>query len=358
MGTDLEVIDINSREVYHIRNSGNTSRRKNVNRYELQKKRERQRKRELRRKRICYFLGCVIGGGILAIIFLITNIVKDMGEEKELLQEENSFAWQSIFQNEEKEEIAAASYSEIVSSYAANTPRTYENYEEIIADLQELAVVYPEAESIYENANLYPERLLKALCNNPEMMEFVTGYLESDKQENGNITKEEMNQKCPLFLQWDKRWGYEAYGESMIAVAGCGPTCLSMVIVALTDDASITPAVVADYSMKNNYYVFGTGTAWALLSEGGEQFGVHATEIEKSEESEERLKKELDNGRILICSMGPGVFTAGGHFVVIYDYNEEGFLINDPNCVARSLEHWSYSEISGQIKKVWAYSAK
>lgn len=130
-----------------------------------------------------------------------------------------------------------------------------------------------------------------------------------------------------------------------------------MVIVALTDNDSITPAEMADFSMNNGYYWVGTGTAWDLMSEGGESFGVHATEIKKSEENEETVKKALDNGEIIICSMGPGIFTAGGHFIVIYDYDEEGLLINDPNCVARSLEHWSYNEISGQIKQMWSYSA-
>jgi hypothetical protein len=49
----------------------------------------------------------------------------------------------------------------------------------------------------------------------------------------------------PLFLQWDKRWGYERYGSDYLAITGCGPTCLAMAGYYLTGDASFDPALVA-----------------------------------------------------------------------------------------------------------------
>ena len=78
-----------------------------------------------------------------------------------------------------------------------------------------------------------------------------------------------------------------------------------------------------------------------------------------AEEDVERLKEAaedvLDQGGVVICSMKPGDFTAAGHFVVIYGYDSEGFLVNDPNCVARSRESWSYDVIGKQIKQMWTY---
>ena len=55
--------------------------------------------------------------------------------------------------------------------------------------------------------------------------------------------------------------------------------------------------------------------------------------------------------------MSAGDFTASGHFIVIYGYDEEGYLINDPNCVARSREHWSWDRLEKQIKNIWIYSS-
>lgn len=43
------------------------------------------------------------------------------------------------------------------------------------------------------------------------------------------------------------------------------------------------------------------------------------------------------------------------HFIVIYGYDSKGFKVNDPNCVARSNERWTFSELQYQIKYIWAY---
>lgn len=64
------------------------------------------------------------------------------------------------------------------------------------------------------------------------------------------------------------------------------------------------------------------------------------------------MKLALDRGEVIICSMRPGDFTAAGHFVVIYGYDEDGFMVNDPNCVARSRKRWSYEDIADQIKHI------
>lgn len=54
----------------------------------------------------------------------------------------------------------------------------------------------------------------------------------------------------------------------IIGLSGCGPTCLSMVLLALTEDEEATPYEVARFSEENGYYVEGSGTAWSLMTEG------------------------------------------------------------------------------------------
>lgn len=83
----------------------------------------------------------------------------------------------------------------------------------------------------------------------------------------------------PLFLQWDERWGYAAYGSSSIGISGCGPTCLSMVVYGLTDNAMATPDKVARYSEEQGYYIEGTGTSWDLMTTGAASFGVTGEEL-------------------------------------------------------------------------------
>lgn len=227
------------------------------------------------------------------------------------------------------------------------------NSRQVLERLEELGRENERIAAIYQNSSLYPESLLEALANNPEMTDFVEGWLMAEHKATGGLTESEKEEEYPLFLQWDPRWGYASYGnDSCIAVSGCGPTCLSMVLYYLTGDESLTPDVIGDFSMANGYYLPGTGTLWALMEDTAPLYGIAVSQPGASEWG---MKAALDRGGILICSMRPGDFTAGGHFIVIYGYDQDGFLINDPNCVARSRQSWTYDQIGGQIKHLWVF---
>ena len=208
-------------------------------------------------------------------------------------------------------------------------------------------------EEIHKNSSTYPESMLIALANNPEMADFVAGYIDGGGAAPGGLTNAEKEQDYPLLLQWDPRWGYEEYGNgSNIGLTGCGPTCLSMVLYYLTKDEVLTPDRIAAYSMENGYYVSGSGTAWALMEDMPKLYDIQVT---KPRVTERALKTLLDQGRIIICAMGAGDFTLSGHFIVIYGYGEQGFMINDPNCIARSRRIWTFKELEPQIKNIWSY---
>ncbi|MDE7330880.1 MAG: C39 family peptidase [Lachnospiraceae bacterium] len=206
-------------------------------------------------------------------------------------------------------------------------------------------------EEIYQNHSQYPKELLAALANNPEMADFVSGYPDRNGVTEG-ITASEKEQEFPLFLQWDRRWGYESYGDSCIGLAGCGPTCLSMVLFYLTRDETYTPDKIAAYSVENGYYVEGTGTSWVLMEDIAKLYGIKVNSISATANN---MRAVLDNGGIIICAMGKGDFTLSGHYIVIYGYDNDGFMVNDPNCVARSGRRWTFSEIEKQIKSIWLY---
>lgn len=225
---------------------------------------------------------------------------------------------------------------------------------EAIRKLDELGKDNPTIAQIAANSALYPDDMLKALANNPELADFVAGYPGGKEDVPSGLTEAEKAQDFPLLLQWDPRWGYQSYGsDGNIGLSGCGPTCLSMILYYLTGNDECMPDKLADYAMENGYYVEGTGTAWALMEDVPKLYDIYVT---KPEITERALKSELDQGNILICAMREGDFTASGHFIVIYGYDEKGFQVNDSNCVARSLKRWEFSDIKNQIKMCWSYS--
>lgn len=223
--------------------------------------------------------------------------------------------------------------------------------EEAVEKIKELSRWYPALYFVYENQEQYPLELLLSGAGNPEMADFLYGYLSSDGTITGGFTDEEQPEDFPLFLQFDPRWGYLPYGSGgTVGSSGCGPTCLSMAVFYLTGNRDCTPGVISQFSLENDYYVDGIGTKWTLLSDYPKMHGLSSYQINWKEAT---MKAELDKGRLLIASARPGNFTSSGHFVLIYGYDENGFKINDPKCVYRSGLSWTYDQIKNDFKAMW-----
>lgn len=208
-------------------------------------------------------------------------------------------------------------------------------------------------QEIYDHYDEYPESLMLALSNNSEMLDFVKGYLGAEHVANGGLTRAECKADIPLLIQWDKRWGYAPYGNSDVAISGCAPTCLSMVVVGLTGNTDITPAAVAKYAEEAGYYQKGTGTSWSLMTEGCEHYGIHGQELSLDRNV---IMKHLDAGEPIICSMRPGNFTTAGHFIVLVKEVDGEIMVNDPNSKSRSKILWDYDTLEGQIKNLWGFA--
>lgn len=286
-------------------------------------------------------------------IFNLNQQGNDSGDITQSGQEENLAGNPgSSSVSPEKSQKEETDYVELCGLDEVDKPMD-RNMEQVWQRLDELGEENADIAEILQKSSQYPDRLLYALANNPEMADFVTNYPTARTQAvEGGLTDKEREQEYPLFLQWDPRWGYAEYGDDIIGLSGCGPACLSMMLYYLTGDESLSPDMIANYAMRNGYYQAGVGTAWALLEDIPFLYGV---KVSQPGISEQTMQAALDQGNIIICSVKPGDFTAGGHFIVVYGYDSEGFLVNDPNCVARSRKKWPYERLGDQIKNLWIY---
>lgn len=197
----------------------------------------------------------------------------------------------------------------------------------------------------------WPDKLIELLDKNPDTKEFVLNYpLKKDTRPTINLDEYKNCGAVPLFFQWDERWGYSKYGDEIMGISGCGPTCLSMVCVYLLQDTDYNPRYIADFSEANGYCVPGNGSAWTLISKGGKELGLDVTEIPLDEN---RIIRNLEVGNPIICIMGPGDFTTTGHFIVMTDYINGKIKVNDPNSKKRSRQLWDYEDIKSQIRNLW-----
>ena len=198
----------------------------------------------------------------------------------------------------------------------------------------------------------YPQELIDLWERNPETKDFVLNY--PFRQDRGvDLSAWENTGAVPLFLQWDPMWGYKDYGSSCIAITGCGPTCLAMVGYYLTGDSNMSPDKIAKFAEKNGYYEKGYGSSWTLISEGAGKLGLVAQELPLVKK---KMTDALEAGKPIILALGEGDFTSTGHYIVLTDYVNGTFLLNDPNSEINSQRAWTYEELEGQIRNIWAIS--
>ena len=207
---------------------------------------------------------------------------------------------------------------------------------------------------VYQQAGNMSDTLRQLVKDNPETIDFVRDYQTKKDVPPAENIGEVTAGVIPHLLQWDERWGYQIYGDNMIAVNGCGPTVISMVASGLTGDNTITPYRVAKFAEQNGYYEGDAGTSWALMTEGAAQFGVYGEEMGLSEEA---VFSSLENGNPIICSMSPGDFTTTGHFIVLVGIEDGKIRVDDPNSVKRSEKLWDYETLYPQISNLWVYTA-
>lgn len=199
----------------------------------------------------------------------------------------------------------------------------------------------------------YPKEIIKLLSKNPETIDFVVDYGAKKDSAPADTIGEVKAGEIPHLLQWDERWGYSAYGTSTLAVSGCGPTCMAMVVSGLTGDASVTPAKVAAYSMKYDYVDESNDTTWLFMEEAAQNWGLTSYEVISEETA---VEAELSSGRPIICSVGPGDFTRNGHFIVLAGYDNGKVEVLDPFSRENSERTWTYEEIKDQLQGMWAYT--
>lgn len=200
----------------------------------------------------------------------------------------------------------------------------------------------------------WPESLRDLLERHPDALTFVEGYPDHKDDPPAETIGDVVQGQFPLLLQWDPRWGYVRYGDDLLAVTGCGPTCLAMAGAGLTGDNTITPAAVAEKAQRDGYWVDGV-TSWELMRTGCEAWGLASEELPLSESA---VTGALNDGRPIICSVRPGDFTTTGHFILLAGVEEGGIRVNDPNSPQNSDCLWSYAELEPQIRNLWAFSVR
>lgn len=136
--------------------------------------------------------------------------------------------------------------------------------------------------------------------------------------------------KIPNIKQNDPKYSsytFPVHSGSSIAANGCGIVSTTMVIQYLTGK-KVSVQTVANWA-DNNGHFNGIGSNGTLFPAAAKKWKVGTTKTTKNLNT---VIKALQNGRPVISYQGAGLFTSGGHFIVLTGVDSKGKIhVNDPN---------------------------
>lgn len=157
------------------------------------------------------------------------------------------------------------------------------------------------------------------------------------------------------YNQSDALWADEPYGSDNIGRYGCGPTAMAMAIQSLTG-VEITPVQMAEEAVDAGYWARKQGSYLSIVSGLAADHGLVAGALE--EKNPDAMFDALLSGKLLVALMGPGHFTAGGHFILIRGVTLQGtVLVADPNSTERSLQEWDPQLILDELSSSTEHGA-
>lgn len=139
-----------------------------------------------------------------------------------------------------------------------------------------------------------------------------------------NISITERVPNPPLINQRDyPNTPYGKYGT--ISSHGCGIACLTMVASYLLDTELDVVQMAKDWGDYNT----ANGSYWVLFEDCAEPLGIG---FQERTYDTQKVMKALKNGQVVIALQSKGLFTGGGHYIVLTGVTSNGRItVNDPN---------------------------
>ena len=169
-----------------------------------------------------------------------------------------------------------------------------------------------------------------------------------------------MNQQPVSYLQTDPKWKNQPYavkGESStIGGSGCGPTAMAMVLATWADPA-VTPLTECRWAQAHGYKSKGGGTFHSYFAAAADRYGLTSRQLNGASiygngasMYHDLARAAVDQGDLVIACMGPGVWTRGGHFVLVWAIQGNVVFINDPASTRPERTRGNYAVFKRQVK--------
>lgn len=203
-------------------------------------------------------------------------------------------------------------------------------------------------EAVEQNKDIATDELAPVPEDESEIVD--EGVIEPDAQvEQENISYNGTNTsnglsllgKCTgltYYSQADSRWANKPYTSTgnksqTMKSSACGPTCAAMIVS--SSKGAILPTTTALLSVDNGYRTRDNGTAWSYWPFIADFFDFNDYDDTTSfNEMISYLKTDKNKDGIadyfVVASVGSGLFTTGGHYIVLVADNSGTITVYDP----------------------------
>lgn len=123
------------------------------------------------------------------------------------------------------------------------------------------------------------------------------------------------------YSQIDSRWKNKLYTSTgnlnqTMGSSACGPTCSAMVVSSIK--GIILPTEMANLYVKYGFRSANNGTYWSAFRWTADVFDIGYKEVQRLND----VCDLLEENYMVISACGNGLFTTGGHFILIYGYED------------------------------------
>lgn len=178
-----------------------------------------------------------------------------------------------------------------------------------------------------------------------------------------------MNKKPVSYKQYDSRWKdipYEAKGESQkrtIGSSGCAPTSACMLIETITGK-TFTPKEACEWSLAHGYKAANQGTYYSYFKPQFAEYGIECDMLnwtntygKPNHSNHDKVVEMLKEGYYFIALMGKGLWTTGGHFVVLW-WSDDKVRINDPISAKECKQNGDIATFRNEVCYYWWIDAR
>lgn len=228
---------------------------------------------------------------------------------------------------EEKTPVEQVTVSDEVVSMAEDTKKAVEQQQ----DLSSNQVI---ESSENEEATVIDEGALE----NDGTAEHGEYAWNGDAKAGGGLSLLGKCQGLTYYNQADNRWANKLYTSTgnrtqTMATSACGPTAAAMVVS--SSKGAILPTTMASLFVDNGYRTANNGTAWACWPFVADYFGFDEYYTTTSDSKMlSYLKTDMNKDGVadyfVVASVGSGLWTTGGHYIVLVGDDDGVITVYDP----------------------------